>query len=89
MIGEPEDNDAAGDIDIGNNFLDSYLAFGKKCENCSFLGDFSGQSYKESNDMPEEHHKSGSKQKHIGIREMRMEMSLSNTMRILKSIIRQ
>ena len=89
MIGEPEDNDAAGNIDIKNNFLDSYLAFGKKCGIHSFLGNFSEQSYKESNDMPEEHHKSGSKQKHIGIREMKMEMSLSNTMRILKSVIRQ
>ena len=89
MIGEPEDKDAARDIDIENNFLDSCSAFGKKCENRSFLGHFSEQSNKESNDVPEEHHKSGSKQNHIGIREMKMKMSLSNTMRILKSIMRQ
>ena len=76
MIGEPEDNDAARDIDIENNFLDSCLAFGKKCGNRSFLGHFSEQSDKESNDVPEEHHMSGSKRNHIGIREMKMKMSL-------------
>ena len=65
-----------GNLEIENNFLDSYLAFGKKCEIRNFLSNFSEQSDMESNDVPEEHHLSGSKRNHIEIREMKMKMSL-------------
>ena len=82
VIGVPEDEDAARDIDVEINLLDSCPAFGKKCENCRFLGHFSEQRKKKSKDVPEE-------QNHIGIKEMEMKMSLSNTMRILRNMMRQ
>merc|ERR1712106_50631 len=79
VIGVPEDEDAARDIDAEINFLDSCPAFERKCENCRFLSHFSEQRKKKSKDVPEE-------QNHIGIKKMEMKMSLSETMRQMKEL---